>query len=201
MELPWRDGDSRGAQQLQSQLATLGAELHWPQESYLDCRCVSWRNGCCCSLWIAHYATTDYQKHLYLSLQVLSCQDVLASGNERKECISYLPHHSLSVSESHDLLKFPRCSGELFCCQILRLFRFRHMDVCFCFLTFFCLFLFIYYFLTVLGFELRASWLLGRHLSHSASPVLCWIFFKIRSGELFAWAGLELWSFWSLPPV
>jgi hypothetical protein len=30
---------------------------------------------------------------------------------------------------------------------------------------------------------------------------LCWIFFKIRSGELFAWAGLELWSFWSLPPV
>jgi hypothetical protein len=38
-----------------------------------------------------------------------------------------------------------------------------------CFLTFF-------FFLVALGFELRASLLLGRSLSHSTSPVLWWVF-------------------------
>jgi hypothetical protein len=47
----------------------------------------------------------------------------------------------------------------------------------------------------VLGFELRASYLLGRcfySLNHSASPFLGWVFFEIGSGELFARADFEL---------
>jgi hypothetical protein len=43
-----------------------------------------------------------------------------------------------------------------------------------------------------LGFELRVY-----TLSYSTSPCM---FFKIGSHKLFGWAGLELWSFWSLPP-
>jgi hypothetical protein len=37
-------------------------------------------------------------------------------------------------------------------------------------------------------------------LTHSSSSFLWWIFFKIESPELFAWAGFELQSSWSLPP-
>jgi hypothetical protein len=37
------------------------------------------------------------------------------------------------------------------------------------------------------------------HLSHSASPVLCWIFLR-GSRELFAWTDLEPRSSWSLSP-
>jgi hypothetical protein len=38
-------------------------------------------------------------------------------------------------------------------------------------------------------------------LSHSTSPYLCWVFFKIVSHELFVWAGFEMWLFWCLPPL
>jgi hypothetical protein len=36
------------------------------------------------------------------------------------------------------------------------------------------------------------------HLSHSASPFLCWVL--SGSHKLFAPAGVKLWSSWSLPP-
>jgi hypothetical protein len=50
-----------------------------------------------------------------------------------------------------------------------------------------------FFVVVVLGFELRASHLLTGTpiLSHSASPDSCWVFFKIRSRELFAPAGCE----------
>jgi hypothetical protein len=41
----------------------------------------------------------------------------------------------------------------------------------------------------VLGLELRAY-----TLSHSTSPFLWWVFFKIRFHELFAWTGFKPWS-------
>jgi hypothetical protein len=47
----------------------------------------------------------------------------------------------------------------------------------------------------VLGFELRVY-----SLSHSTSLFLWWVFFEIGFQELFAQAGFELWSSWSLPP-
>jgi hypothetical protein len=37
-------------------------------------------------------------------------------------------------------------------------------------------------------------------LKHSISPFFCEGFFKIASLYLFAWAGFEPWSSWSLPP-
>jgi hypothetical protein len=49
-------------------------------------------------------------------------------------------------------------------------------------------------FFEILGFELRAY-----TLSHSTSPFLVKGIFKIRS-QLFAWAGFEPQSSWSLPP-
>jgi hypothetical protein len=33
-------------------------------------------------------------------------------------------------------------------------------------------------------------------LSHSTSHFIVLVFFKIGSGELFAWAGFKLWSSW-----
>jgi hypothetical protein len=51
----------------------------------------------------------------------------------------------------------------------------------------------IFFFFEVLGFELRASCLLGRH---STSPIL-WFFFEIRSWKLFSQAGFEPSSSWS----
>jgi hypothetical protein len=60
------------------------------------------------------------------------------------------------------------------------------------------LLLFVLFFSVELWFELRAY-----SLSHSATPfVFLWCFFLfLREGltELFAWAGLEMRSFWSLP--
>jgi hypothetical protein len=47
------------------------------------------------------------------------------------------------------------------------------------------IYLFIYF--VVLGFELRAY-----TLSHSTSHFIVLVFFKIGSGELFAWAGFKL---------
>jgi hypothetical protein len=52
-----------------------------------------------------------------------------------------------------------------------------------------------FFFLAVLGLELRAY-----TLSHSTSPFLVMGFFEIGSHELFAWAGFEPQSSWSLPP-
>jgi hypothetical protein len=52
----------------------------------------------------------------------------------------------------------------------------------------------VFFFLGVLRFELRTY-----TLSHSISPFLWWVFFKIESRELFAQAGFESWFFWSLP--
>jgi hypothetical protein len=54
------------------------------------------------------------------------------------------------------------------------------------------------------GFELKASYLLGRHfycLSHSTSPFFVVSFFNIGSHELFAWDWLQIAIFWSLPWV
>jgi hypothetical protein len=51
----------------------------------------------------------------------------------------------------------------------------------------------LFFFLAVLGLELRASPLLGRcsyHLSESTSPVLC--IFETGSQELFVQTGLEV---------
>jgi hypothetical protein len=45
---------------------------------------------------------------------------------------------------------------------------------------------FIYLFIAVLGFELRAY-----TLSHSTSPFLWWVFFEIGSWEQFVLAGLN----------
>jgi hypothetical protein len=57
-------------------------------------------------------------------------------------------------------------------------------------------FLFLsFFFFAILGFELRAY-----TFSHSITPVLyCFFNFKIGFFELFAQAGFELPSFWSLP--
>jgi hypothetical protein len=52
----------------------------------------------------------------------------------------------------------------------------------------------VFFFFEVLGFELRAY-----TLSHSTSPFL-WFFFWYWVSRLFAQAGLEPWSSWSLPP-
>jgi hypothetical protein len=53
----------------------------------------------------------------------------------------------------------------------------------------------IFFFFAVLGFELRAY-----TLSQSSSPFLWWVFSRWDLQELFAQAGFELWSSWSLPP-
>jgi hypothetical protein len=72
---------------------------------------------------------------------------------------------------------------------------------------------FIFLFVSALGFELRASYLLGRYfycLSHSTSPYMWWVFLKISSLEQFAqggdqedlisWVlGLQVWSTSSRP--
>jgi hypothetical protein len=60
------------------------------------------------------------------------------------------------------------------------------------------------FFWVAVGFKLRASGLLGRHcslyhLSNSAS-LFCNGIFEVMSLEIFALAGLELPSPWSLPP-
>jgi hypothetical protein len=57
-------------------------------------------------------------------------------------------------------------------------------------------------FFVVLGFELSVSLLLGRCSTTSATPPVIFVlgFFKIESCKLFSWAGLALWSSWSLPP-
>jgi hypothetical protein len=47
------------------------------------------------------------------------------------------------------------------------------------------------FFLVILEFELRASRLLGRHLSQSTSPVFLLGIFEIGLFKLFAWAGFE----------
>jgi hypothetical protein len=47
----------------------------------------------------------------------------------------------------------------------------------------------------VLGFELRTY-----TLSHSTCPFLWCVFFEVGSHKLFAYAGFEPWSSWSLPP-
>jgi hypothetical protein len=39
-------------------------------------------------------------------------------------------------------------------------------------------YIFLFVCFMVLGFELKASLLLGRHLSHSTSPVLCWVLLR-----------------------
>jgi hypothetical protein len=52
-------------------------------------------------------------------------------------------------------------------------------------------FLFCFVLLAALGFELRASHLLGKHSYHSTSPCFVMGFFQIESHELFA---LELAS-------
>jgi hypothetical protein len=43
-----------------------------------------------------------------------------------------------------------------------------------------------------------ARWVLY-HLSHSASPILHWVFFGKGSQELFDWGWLKPWSSCSLP--
>jgi hypothetical protein len=43
-------------------------------------------------------------------------------------------------------------------------------------------------------------WILAYTLNHSFSPFLWWVFFKIGSHKLFAQAGFEPGSSWSLPP-
>jgi hypothetical protein len=48
--------------------------------------------------------------------------------------------------------------------------------------------------------SLSPFWTQGLHLEPLPQPFLWRIFFKIRSCELFAWAGFELQSSWSLPP-
>jgi hypothetical protein len=53
----------------------------------------------------------------------------------------------------------------------------------------------------VLGFELRASYLLGRCSSHSASLFFVLNIFKVRSHKLFAYAGFELPSTIHRPPA
>jgi hypothetical protein len=47
----------------------------------------------------------------------------------------------------------------------------------------------IFFFLVVLGFELRASHLVGKFflLSHSASAVLCWVFWRKGVENYFLW--------------
>jgi hypothetical protein len=55
-------------------------------------------------------------------------------------------------------------------------------------------FSFFSFFFSVLRLELRAY-----TLSPSTSPFVRWAFFEIGSHELFAQAGFEPWSSWSLP--
>jgi hypothetical protein len=52
-----------------------------------------------------------------------------------------------------------------------------------------------FFFFVVLWFEFWAY-----TLSHSISSLFWRAFFEIGSHKLFAWAGFELWSSWSLPP-
>jgi hypothetical protein len=54
---------------------------------------------------------------------------------------------------------------------------------------------YFYFFFAVLGLELRAY-----TLSHSTTLFFCDRFFEIGSCELFARAGFEPRSSWSLPP-
>jgi hypothetical protein len=73
---------------------------------------------------------------------------------------------------------------------------FDGISVCVCV----CVYIYIYiyindFFFSVLGFELTAY-----TLSHSTSPFFAKGFFKIGSRKLFAQAGFELWSSWSLLP-
>jgi hypothetical protein len=59
-----------------------------------------------------------------------------------------------------------------------------------------------YLFLAVPGFEHKASHLLGRHSPTQATPEPFFVLgiFQLRSCKLFALAGLEPPSSWSLPP-
>jgi hypothetical protein len=60
--------------------------------------------------------------------------------------------------------------------------------------SFLYFYLFIYLLFVALGFELRASRLLGRHYTAWAilpALFLCWVFLRI---------GFKSWSTWSLPP-
>jgi hypothetical protein len=54
---------------------------------------------------------------------------------------------------------------------------------------------FFFFFFVVLRIEHRAY-----TLSQSISPFFVISVFEIGLHELFAWAGFQLWSFWSLPP-
>jgi hypothetical protein len=47
----------------------------------------------------------------------------------------------------------------------------------------------------VQGYELKVY-----TVSHSTNPFLRWFLSEIGSCALFAWAGFEPWSYWSLPP-
>jgi hypothetical protein len=60
----------------------------------------------------------------------------------------------------------------------------------------------LFFFLTLLEFELRISCLLGRHfiLEPFWQPLSVLGIFKVGSCQLFAWAGFKLQSSWSLPP-
>jgi hypothetical protein len=59
---------------------------------------------------------------------------------------------------------------------------------------FFCFFFFFFFF-CVLGLKKR-----NYTLGHSTTPFLVMVIFGIGFYKLFAWAGFETWSFWSLPP-
>jgi hypothetical protein len=52
-------------------------------------------------------------------------------------------------------------------------------------------FFFFFFFVVVLGFKLRALYLLGK-AHHSTSPFFVMGIFEVESCNLFVWAGLEL---------
>jgi hypothetical protein len=62
-------------------------------------------------------------------------------------------------------------------------------DMCSCVLFIYLFFIHLFI-LALLGFELMLAKQVLYHLSHSTSPVLCWVFFR-GSHELFARAGFE----------
>jgi hypothetical protein len=162
--------------------------------------------------------------HLWGQSATWICTELFCTG--RSSLLSHLFTYSIFYFYSYGLMfiYFIVCIVIQYCCVLfLRLFYLGVFTFgCSVALTFFhhfslLLFLFEHFltfwplkcfsvfsssfFVVILGFELRASHVLGRRCISWVTPLAlyCDGYFRDRVSWIFTWTGFELWSSWSLP--